>query len=108
MISTTEIYRGNARFFPYHFAEGYGDCFHVHLMSIVFIYTCTQVWLSILVFVIGFLTNGSIVIIGLIAMEVAPKKLVGSAHGLACAVAQGRLHYCEYSKYPQTKLQVET
>lgn len=62
-------------------------------MSIVFIYTCTQVWLSILVFVIGFLTNGSIVIIGLIAMEVAPKKLVGSAHGLACAVAQGRL-YC--------------
>ena len=41
-------------------------------------------------------------------MEVAPKKLVGSAHGLACAVAQGRLHCCDYTKYPsETKPQVE-
>ena len=27
--------------------------------------------------------------IGLSAMEVVPKHLVGGAHGLACAVAQG-------------------
>ena len=41
-------------------------------------------------------------------MEVAPKKLVGSAHGLACAVAQGRLHCCDYNKYPcKSKSQVE-
>ena len=41
-------------------------------------------------------------------MEVAPKKLVGSAHGLACAVAQGRLHCCDYTKCPsETKSQVE-
>ena len=32
-----------------------------------------------------------------------------TAHGLACAVVQGRLHYCEYNRYPQTmKLAKET
>ena len=48
-----------------------------------------QVWLSILCFAYGFLMDGAIAVIGLCSMEVVPKSLAGSAHGLACAVAQG-------------------
>ena len=33
--------------------------------------------------------DGAIAVIGLCSMEVVPKSLAGSAHGLACAVAQG-------------------
>ena len=43
--------------------------------------------------------DGAIAVIGLCSMEVVPKSLAGSAHGLACAVAQGTctcnpLHNC--------------
>ena len=48
-----------------------------------------QLWLSALTFVYGFLMDGAIAVIGLCAMEVVPKSLAGSAHGLACALAQG-------------------
>lgn len=50
-----------------------------------------QLWLSILCFAYGFLMDGAIAVIGLCSMEVVPKSLAGSAHGLACAVAQGNL-----------------
>ena len=40
-------------------------------------------------FVLGQLTCSGVVVIGLCAMEVVSGDLVGSAHGLACAVAQG-------------------
>ena len=33
--------------------------------------------------------DGAIAVIGLCSMEVVPKSLAGSAHGFACAVAQG-------------------
>ena len=36
--------------------------------------------------------DGSIAVAGLCSMEVVPKSLAGSAHGLACAVAQSK--YC--------------
>lgn len=55
-------------------------------------HTHMQVWLNTLMFVTGFLIDGSIAIIGLMAMEIVPKKLAGSAHGLACAVAQGKCY----------------
>lgn len=48
-----------------------------------------QFWLSGLTFVYGFLMDGAVAVIGLCAMEVVPKSLAGSAHGLACALAQG-------------------
>ena len=44
-----------------------------------------------MMFVLGFLVDGSIAVCGLCAMDVVPKGLAGSAHGLACAVAQGKL-----------------
>ena len=49
-----------------------------------------QLWLSILTFTYGFLMDGAIVVAGLCSMEVVPKSLAGSAHGLACAVAQSK------------------
>ena len=52
-----------------------------------------QFWLSGLTFVYGFLMDGAIAVIGLCAMEVVPKSLAGSAHGLACALAQGTYSY---------------
>ena len=39
---------------------------------------------------VGFLADGGIAIIGLVSMEIVPSTLAGSAHGLACAVAQGK------------------
>lgn len=50
-----------------------------------------QLWLSVLTFVYGFLMDGAIAVIGLCAMEIVPKSLAGSAHGMACAVAQGNI-----------------
>ena len=50
-----------------------------------------QLWLSILCFAYGFLMDGAIAVIGLCSMEVVPQSLAGSAHGLACAVAQGNI-----------------
>ena len=38
----------------------------------------------------GFLLDGGIAVIGLVAMEIVPNRLAGSAHGLACAVAQSK------------------
>ena len=35
--------------------------------------------------------EGGVAIIGLLAMECVPDQLSGSAHGLACAVAQCKL-----------------
>ena len=59
-----------------------------------FPYSCStvraQVWLSILMLMVGFLVDGGIATIGLVAMEIVPSALAGSAHGLACAVAQGK------------------
>ena len=49
-----------------------------------------QLWLSILTFTYGFLMDGAIAVAGLCSMEVVPKSLAGSAHGLACAVAQSK------------------
>lgn len=49
-----------------------------------------QVWISVLMFVLGFLTNSGVAVVGLTAMEVVPRHMVGSAHGLACAIAQGK------------------
>ncbi len=48
-----------------------------------------QLWLSMLMFAVGFLADGGIAVSGLVAMEVVPSNLAGSAHGLACAIAQG-------------------
>ena len=48
-----------------------------------------QLWLSVLMFSLGFLTDGGISMIGLISMDVVPTQMSGSAHGLACAMAQG-------------------
>ena len=42
-------------------------------------------------FSLGFLTDGGVSMIGLISMEVVPTQISGSAHGLACAFAQGQL-----------------
>ena len=44
-------------------------------------------------FGLGFLTDGGVSMIGLISMEVVPTQISGSAHGLACAVAQGEYAY---------------
>ena len=43
-------------------------------------------------FSLGFLTDGGVSMIGLISMELVPTQMSGSAHGLACAMAQGT--YC--------------
>lgn len=43
-------------------------------------------------FMLGFLTDGGVSMIGLISMEVVPTQISGSAHGLACAMAQGQFH----------------
>ena len=40
-------------------------------------------------FMRGYLGVGGVAVVGLTSMEVVPKHMVGSAHGLACAVAQG-------------------
>ena len=40
-------------------------------------------------FFLGFLTDGGVSMIGLVSMEVVPVEISGSAHGLACAMAQG-------------------
>ncbi len=40
-------------------------------------------------FTMGFVINSGVSVIGLCSMEVVPKEMVGSAHGLASAVAQG-------------------
>ena len=42
-------------------------------------------------FSLGFLTDGGVAMIGLTSMEVVPTQISGSAHGLACAMAQGQL-----------------
>ena len=39
---------------------------------------------------VGFLVDGGIATVGLVSMEIVPSVLAGSAHGLACAVAQGK------------------
>ena len=52
--------------------------------------TTVQLWLSVLTFTYGFLMDGAISVIGLCSMEVVPKSLAGGAHGLACAIAQGK------------------
>ena len=41
-------------------------------------------------FGIGFLAYSGVAVVGLCAMDVVESHLVGSAHGLACAVAQGQ------------------
>jgi OPA family glycerol-6-phosphate transporter-like MFS transporter 4 len=48
----------------------------------------SELWLSVLMFSLGFLTDGGVSMIGLISMEVVPPQMSGSAHGLACAMAQ--------------------
>ena len=42
-----------------------------------------------MLFVLGFLANSGVSVVGLCAMDVVDASMVGSAHGLACAVVQG-------------------
>ena len=42
-----------------------------------------------MLFVLGFLAISGVSVVGLCAMDVVDASMVGSAHGLACAVAQG-------------------
>ena len=48
-------------------------------------------------FALGFLTDGGISMIGLISMDVVPTQMSGSAHGLACAMAQGAARAAIYT-----------
>lgn len=48
-----------------------------------------QTWVSLVTFCLGVLVASGVAVVGLTAMEVVPAHQVGSAHGLACAVAQG-------------------
>ena len=40
---------------------------------------------------LGIVLYSGISVVGLTAMEVVPKEMVSSAHGLACAIAQGKV-----------------
>ena len=60
--------------------------------SIMLCMLTLQLWLSGLTFSYGFLMDGAIAVIGLCSMEVVPKPLAGSAHGLACALAQSKYY----------------
>ena len=61
------------------------------LYSLVSSLSLPQVWVSLVSFVVGLVLEGGVAIIGLLAMECVPDQLSGSAHGLACAVAQCKL-----------------
>ena len=56
-----------------------------------------QTWVSGLAFMLGVVLYSGISVVGLTAMEVVPKEMVSSAHGLACAIAQGKPHYSDFS-----------
>lgn len=46
-------------------------------------------------FMLGYFVSSGVAVVGLTAMEVVPKHMVGSAHGMACAIAQGTNAYCD-------------
>ena len=48
-----------------------------------------QVWVSVLCFCLGLVMEGAMAMIGLLAMDCAPEHLQGTAHGIACSMAQG-------------------
>ena len=49
-----------------------------------------QIWLSVVTFSLGFLVDAVIALVGLCSMEIVPHHMAGGAHGVACAVSQGR------------------
>ena len=59
--------------------------------SLVSSLSLPQAWVSLVSFFVGLVLEGGVAIIGLLAMECVPDQLSGSAHGLACAVAQCKL-----------------
>jgi sugar phosphate permease len=63
-------------------------CFCILLFASTVNERSSELWLSVLMFSLGFLTDGGVSMIGLISMEVVPTQMSGSAHGLACAMAQ--------------------
>jgi sugar phosphate permease len=58
-------------------------------MTLPVCYFFFQAWAGALLFILGYLLTCGIAVAGLTAMEVVPKHMVGSAHGLAFAIAQG-------------------
>ena len=40
-------------------------------------------------FLLGFAADGSVAVVGLLAMDAVPDHMTGMAHGIACAWAQG-------------------
>lgn len=52
-------------------------------------YFSIQAWAGSVMFMLGCFTYSGVAVVGLCAMDVVDARLVGSAHGLACAVAQG-------------------
>ena len=45
--------------------------------------------MGVLCFCLGLVMEGAMAMIGLLAMDCAPDHLQGTAHGIACAMAQG-------------------
>ena len=46
--------------------------------------------LGCICFIVGFMMDGGVAVVGLAAMDSVPDDLSGSAHGLASAFGQGR------------------
>jgi len=61
----------------------------IKIIVIVFV-AMVQMVVTVSVFSIGFMADAAIAIVGLTSMEVVPNTMTGGAHGLACALGQGK------------------